>query len=270
MKSNCENYILCRRHRPSRNNIALVGILIMLFGSVFFLTAAGNSEPLIMAEPLTKAGNGLSCKQDNFIKFLAPLIDQVNNDILLDRAKLEQIEKKILAGGLVSPLERRFLQNLAHGYGLAKFEVNHCNELKKRVDFIPRKLALAQSANETGYGTSRFAREAHNYFGQWCFKAGCGLVPRQRVAGARHEVRKFTEPVESVRAYIHLLNTHAAYEKLRTLRSYHRQNKGEFSALDLVAGLEKYSERGAAYISAISAAIRATERNEKITTPVRA
>lgn len=263
MKSSYVNYILCRWHRPNINKLLFLTLAVFFLGlltiSVPASRLAPTQETLALVPSSTKLREG-NCRSQraSFFRSMAPLIDEVNNAILRDRSELIHIEQDFLNGKGLSSKNRRFLDELATRYRMSKIDIVNCDELKKRVDVIPRALALAQAANETGYGTSRFAREAHNYFGQWCFQPGCGVVPAQRRPGALHEVKKFNGPLESVKAYIHLLNTHAAYEKLRTLRSQYRLSKGEFSALDLVAGLEKYSERGMDYISAISALIRST------------
>jgi len=87
------------------------------------------------------------------------------------------------------------------------------------VDTIPPSLALAQAANESAWGTSRFARQAHNYYGQWCFEKGCGIVPDRRDANKSHEVAAFDSPRESVARYLHNLNSNSAYKSLRDIRS---------------------------------------------------
>ena len=46
------------------------------------------------------------------------------------------------------------------------------NELMLRVDVLPVSLALAQAANESAWGTSRFALQGNNIFGQWCYEPG--------------------------------------------------------------------------------------------------
>ncbi|HKJ91279.1 MAG TPA: glucosaminidase domain-containing protein, partial [Oceanipulchritudo sp.] len=46
------------------------------------------------------------------------------------------------------------------------------DDLRRRVDVIPPSLALAQAALESGWGTSRFAREGNNLFGIWCYTPG--------------------------------------------------------------------------------------------------
>ena len=115
--------------------------------------------------------------------------------------------------------------------------------------------ALAQAANESAWGTSRFATKGNNLFGQWCFSKGCGLVPRGRVEGASHEVAKFSSPFRSVRAYIQNLNRHPTYQELRDIRQEDRRGKDPLSGVDMAAGLLGYSERGQEYVDEIRAMI---------------
>jgi Bax protein len=121
---------------------------------------------------------------------------------------------------------------------------------------VPPSLALSQAANESAWGTSRFARSGHNYFGQWCFTTGCGVVPRHRTAGKQHEVAVFASPAAAVASYLHNLNSHPAYQRLREIRLQQRQQHQVVSGLALAAGLEKYSERGEDYIRELRAMIR--------------
>ena len=55
-----------------------------------------------------------------------------------------------------------------------------------QIDVIPPSQAMAQAANESAWGTSRFATEAINLFGQWCFRKDCGIVSASRTAGSTH------------------------------------------------------------------------------------
>jgi Bax protein len=130
------------------------------------------------------------------------------------------------------------------------------DDLLRRVDAIPASLALAQSANESAWGTSRFAKDGSNFFGQWCYDAGCGLVPSKRNAGASHEVAVFDSPEESVASYLLNLNTNRAYTELRSIRASLRARNKEISGEALAAGLRKYSERGDAYVKELRSMIR--------------
>ena len=71
-----------------------------------------------------------------------------------------------------------------------------------RVDIIPEQLILVQAANESGWGTSRFAVNGYNFFGLWCFRQGCGFVPRDRNDDAEHEVARFRDLSHCVMTYI--------------------------------------------------------------------
>ena len=126
----------------------------------------------------------------------------------------------------------------------------------RRIDIVPADLALAQAALESAWGRSRFAKEGNNYFGHWCFVKGCGLVPQDRPQGARHEVARFSSAAESVRRYMHNLNSHPRYTELRLIREQSRDQNEPFTGSDLAAGLEGYSELGDEYIDMVRGLIR--------------
>jgi len=125
---------------------------------------------------------------------------------------------------------------------------NLVNRLLRRVDIIPSSLALAQAANESAWGTSRFAVEGNNFYGQWCYTEGCGIVPARRIAGENHEVKSFDSVFESVKAYIMNLNTFPNYQKLRDIRQQVRQGGRSIDGISLSEGLDTYSSRGDDYI----------------------
>ena len=89
-------------------------------------------------------------KRDLFIKIVLPLILDVNNKITEDRVKLFKIlGKNFNSAGERVWLKRRFKEYKIGDQDLAK--------LKMRMDIVPVSIALAQAANESGWGTSRFA-----------------------------------------------------------------------------------------------------------------
>ncbi len=121
---------------------------------------------------------------------------------------------------------------------------------------VPASMALAQAAIESAWGRSRFAAEGNNYFGQWCFSAGCGIVPSRRPQGASHEVQVFDSLDEAVASYLRNINTHPAYTTVREARVEIRQREQPLDSLKLVEGLEKYSARGEDYIHELQQMIR--------------
>jgi Bax protein len=193
------------------------------------------------------------------VNLLLPYVQQHNRTLLEKRTRLEALHRDIDAGKTISRRDLAWLQELSERYRLDvpdPISPQWSRILLRRIDIVPADLALAQGALESAWGTSRFATEGNTYFGQWCFVPGCGLVPQSRREGARHEVARFSSPSESVRRYMHNLNSHPRYTELRLIREQARQNGGTFSGSDLAAGLEGYSELGEEYISMVRGLIR--------------
>ena len=133
-----------------------------------------------------------------------------------------------------------------------------------RVDTIPEQLILVQAANESGWGTSRFAVHGYNFFGLWCFKQGCGFVPRDRNDDAEHEVARFRDLSHSVMTYIRNLNRLYAYQGLRQIRLQLREDKQPVTAKALSEGLMSYSERGQDYIDELQSMLRVNKKYMEI------
>jgi Bax protein len=192
-------------------------------------------------------------KKAAFFSFLYPRIVLANSRILIERDYLDSLSKKSKLttrekNWLVAQADR--LRVDADLGSAEQFALLH-----KRLDVIPPSLILAQAANESAWGTSRFAVKGNNLFGQWCFSRGCGLVPQSRSEGAVHEVAKFSSPYRSVRAYIQNLNRHPTYRLVRDIRINDRRSNTPLSGLDMAEGLLGYSERGEDYVQEIKAMI---------------
>jgi len=125
--------------------------------------------------------------------------------------------------------------------------------LLHRADTLPPALILVQAANESGWGTSRFTQQANNLFGVWTYTPGEGIRPTRAGADTTHSVRLYRDLQHSVRGYIHNINAGHAYADLRKLRAQRRASGNPVTAAALAAGLERYSERGQAYIAELRA-----------------
>lgn len=198
-------------------------------------------------------------KKRQFFDFIGPIIEAENKKVLINREKLLLLEQQFSKGKPMRSKDEKWVKNLAKIY---KVRIDTLDDqaawtsLKHRVDSVPVPLALAQSANESSWGTSRFGQEGNNLFGQWCFIEGCGLVPARRNKGATHEVARFNSVNESVAHYILNLNTLMAYQPLRTIRREHREEGKTLSGSELAVGLLHYSERGKDYVEEIQTLIR--------------
>ena len=211
-----------------------------------------------VALPDFAAIRDIPTKKATFFNFIKPSIIAENNRILTIRTKLDSwLENSTLGLGLTVQEEME-LAHLATKYRIKKTgsSLQLLTELLIRVDIIPLSLVLVQAANESAWGTSRFAKVGLNFFGIWCYRPHCGMVPKGRNAGAKHEVAAFTSIDEAVSGYFKNINSHNAYHVFRTIRSQLRGNNQPFSSEILATGLLPYSERGADYVMDITDMLR--------------
>ena len=223
------------------------------------LTSPDASEQApISAVPDFAAVVDIDLRKRQFFDFLKDYIYAANAEVLETRQQLKRYDEIAASGSPFSPTERSWILALADEYALDTKELSEREitaGLMIRVDEVPVAMALAQAANESAWGTSRFAVEGNNIFGQWCFEQGCGLVPLQRKGNASYEVRKFDSISASVSAYIKNINSQYSYEELRELRARMRSRNEPLNAIDLAAGLAAYSERGEDYVDEVQSLI---------------
>ena len=179
-------------------------------------------------------------KRELFIKILLPLILDVNNKINEDRKKLF----KILGKNFNTVGERVWLKRRFKEY---KIEDKDLAKLKMRMDIIPVSIAIAQAANESGWGTSRFALEGNALFGQWTWSKK-GILPKDQDPNQTHKVMQFQILKASVRAYKNNLNTHNAYKEFREVRAQLREEGKKIIGLDLTRYLKNYAAIGEKYV----------------------
>ncbi|MEQ9490166.1 MAG: glucosaminidase domain-containing protein [Alphaproteobacteria bacterium] len=190
-----------------------------------------------------------------FLRMVLPLALVINDSILQDRARIEAYRDRAETGKMINARESTWLSERFKEY---KVEPGNFDALLHRVDIVPVSLVLAQAAVESGWGTSRFAREGNALFGQWTWSKDddAGIVPENRADGKTHKVKAFQSPVDAVASYMRNLNTHRAYRDLRKRRAALRQNNTKITGTVLAEGLERYSEKGYAYVELIKQIIR--------------
>jgi len=207
----------------------------------------------------------VSVKKERFFKRLLPLISYQNRVTLERRAELLRMKAQLEQDSALSRKQKKLLKQLLKRYRLhlamddASVHLHIIDKLLARIDMIPPSLALAQAATESAWGRSRFARKANNLYGQWCFTAGCGLIPLQRPEGMNHEVASYPSWQASVAAYFLNLNSHPAYQPLRDIRLQLREKNLTLSGSALAVGLEKYSARGTSYVKSLQRIIRVND-----------
>lgn len=239
----------------TKNTIKLLSSVSLVAGLLitFTLPAYASSVPDFSSYRDVKQ------KKHAFFNYFRPIVRNINKQRLAERKQLHAMLEQLDAG---KRLDKSSLQKL--DTWLSRYSIENKSQEKSQLvrkllnhlDALPEAMVLAQAANESAWGTSRFAKKGNNYFGQWCYKKGCGLVPSARDKGTRHEVRKFNSPKESVLAYFRNINSHRTYKKVREIRAALREKGEKLSAIKMVAGLINYSQRRESYIKELRSMIR--------------
>ncbi|MDB4860318.1 glucosaminidase domain-containing protein [Alphaproteobacteria bacterium] len=206
----------------------------------------------------------LSQSKKDFVKTLLPLISYQNQNILLERSKLEELRASLIDHNTLSNTDLKFLNKISQKYRIKtadKHKYDLVNELLNRVDIIPNSIVLAQAANESGWGSSRFAKEFNALFGEYTYDYSDGVVPLLREEGEKHLVKTFASVDKSVQSYFNNLNSHYAYKDFREVREMMRE-KNNFSNIKLlVEELDSYAA-DINYITTINSIIDANKLDQ--------
>lgn len=179
-----------------------------------------------------------------FLDAMLPALVAENERLLERRARVLALFDATDSGGAPAAEDLGWLAELAERHAVDPADRAG---LLARVDAIPLSLGLAQAALESSWGASRGAQEAHGIFGQMGFAADPG----------RATLRRFESIQDAVAAYALNLNSHRAYARFRAARARAREEGRAPDGHALAGELQRYSERGEAYVRELRALIRA-------------
>lgn len=195
-------------------------------------------------------------QKKEFIKILLPLIEKGNQLVMNERKFTKRFFEKAIHQDF-RDLDARSLTKLI--YLSEKYKVKDFfdeDTYLRRIDKIPVSLALSQAALESGWGKSRFIKEANNIFGHWTYD-GTGLIPNDREDGKTHRIRIFETLQNSVNAYMLNLNRNAAYQAFRDKRARFRQKHQIFNGIDASKTMKNYSQLKEKYVEMLDNLINA-------------
>jgi Bax protein len=226
---------MVNKYRNTFKNLKTLFLLL----SLFTISSLVSSASLSSFKPSFDSIESTIVRKEVFFNYLLPAIQKKNAEIIEIRSAISNNE-----------LSNAELNDLAK-----KYRVTSKEELLKVIDILPPSLVLAQAANESNWGRSRFAKDFNNYFGIWCFSKGCGVVPMDREDDATHEVASFNSLEECIDYYVLNINRSYAYEDLRSIRKNQRENLQPITGMLLAEGLENYAFPGDEYIESIKSLI---------------
>ncbi len=192
-------------------------------------------------------------KQKNFFfDYFGERIEAENIKILKQREFIKSLNgRKDLNK---NSLEYKKLEELQ-----IKYKIQNIYDYEKflyRVDIIPPSMALAQAATESGWGKSRFFKEANNIFGHWTYNPKNGMVPLKRSEGKKHLIRIFPTLQDSIAAYMRNLNSTSAYSKFRIKRKELRESGNFINGYLLSSTMTNYSGIGHNYVEILQSIIK--------------
>lgn len=150
----------------------------------------------------------------------------------------------------LTPAEKATINKLKKSY---KVEGIPC--LLKRLRTHPVSIVIAQAALETGWGSSRFYREANNIFGVWSFNKNEPRIAAgvQRDGEKTIYVKKYANLEASIEGYYRMMAKGGAYKQFRTAR-LHSDNPFE-----IIPYLDHYSELRHEYVKRLYYVIKSNK-----------
>ena len=202
---------------------------------------------------------GFSLKKVEFIETLLPLIAYQNQQILVERERLFKIQNYLLDNKTLNQNDLDYLFAIADKYLIEtnnKHKIDIVDKLLLSVNTIPTSIVLAQAVTESGWGTSRFAKEYNALFGQYTYNEKKGVIPYEREIGKKHLIKHFSSLDKSVESYFKNINTHYAYEKFRSIRNAMHEDNLDIKLL--TNALDVYAE-DKSYVDTINSVIDTNE-----------
>lgn len=171
-------------------------------------------------------------------------VDVILPAVLVVKRRIEQTRKRVAR---LKEKERWDAQDSVFFSELSdKYKADDMDDLLRRMHTHPNSIVLAQAAMESGWGTSRFSKEANNLFGVWSFNPD---EPRIRALHSRGEksiyLKKYEDLSLSIEDYFLVLARAGVYEGFRKSRM-HQQDPYE-----MVNHLLYYSELRWKYVRQI-------------------
>ncbi len=190
---------------------------------------------------------GMARKQ-RFIHLMLPSILMAQEKMKQERSRLEQIHSKLELG--LGTEEDSIEMNLV----LKQYRCKTMDQLLENIHPHPVSIVLAQAAIETGWGTSRFFREAKNVYGMWSYNSSENRIKAfEGREGKSIYLRKYDNLHDSVYDYFYTVSRSNAYKDFRKARL---ETQDPYI---LIKHLQNYSEMREAYVEILRKVIKCND-----------
>lgn len=208
-----------------------------------------------LVEPVLYSNVSMLDRLDNevrkvkFIDVTLPTILIYRHHLSQKRLKVQLLKEKVRHAQKWSSQDSLFIEE-----NFERYKTRNFDELIRRMVPPPVSLALAQAAIESGWGSSRFFKEANNIFGVWSFSnSDDRIVASQTREGEPIYLKKYENLLGSVEDYHLVLARGEVYSDFR--ECIHRGN----NVFELIWHLRNYSEKRDQYVIMLRNIIVANE-----------
>ena len=160
-----------------------------------------------------------------FYEIMTPVILKANEALAAEREQVLTLKKEFDQNGDLTPESMEKLKEW-----VTRYDVKPSDDLETlfdtlipKVDGVTPTLLLATAAEDSGFGTSRYAREYNAVFHQRDWD-GNGAVPDEKQKeGPQYRIKVFPSLYDAVLSQIHYLNTNGYFENYRIARAKYRR-----------------------------------------------
>ncbi len=154
-------------------------------------------------------------KKQRFIEMVLPSILAVKFNFDQDFAKADRILRKLHNEGRISGEDSLYMEEQQ-----VRFNAKSWWDARKRLITHPNSIVLAQAAVESGWGSSRFFREANNLFGIWSYDPDENRIRSltDRASGGIY-LRAYSNVAASIQDYYEVIARASAYRRFRRERA---------------------------------------------------
>ena len=194
--------------------------------------------PILYSDVLILNQFNIEKRKIRFIDVMLPTVLIYRHQLELKKEKVAILQDKLRYSVKWTHEDSLYMNNAFETY-----YTKNINELLKRMEPPPISLVLAQASLESGWGSSRFFKEANNVFGIWSFNPEEDrIIANQFRDGEPIYLKKYENLLGSVEDYHILLAKSNAYTGLRDCIT------GNKNVFEMIWYLKMYSERRNQYV----------------------
>lgn len=191
----------------------------------------------------------MDSRKQKFIDILIPTVLIYHHQLGLNKERVKILQENARYSLKWTSEDSLFIQT-----SFDRYKTKNLNELIKRMNPPPISIAIAQAALESGWGSSRFFKEANNVFGIWSFSENDNrITANESREGKQIYLKKYENLLGSVEDYHILLASSDTYSDFRACI------QRDSNVYELIWYLRIYSERRDQYVIMLRNVIAAND-----------